>query len=147
MGTWTTDNSGVIHITGLYPGYYLVREVIPPTNFALGINNIGHVFLRADGTSVVPLTFANDPYGSLLITLRNSVTGDPIQNGEFRVTTSAGTVLGTNNGHFWTNLQCEILIPNVRPDSYVITKFGGREYKEEHQESVTSTEEEKHSKD
>jgi len=122
IGEFTTNSSGIIVIAGLDPGFYVIEELIPPTNFTLSANTRQHVFMRPDDTSVVSVTFANLPYGSLLITLRCSVTSAPIPNGEFRVTTSSGAVVGTNNGIFWTNLQGEILIPNVRPDSFVITQ-------------------------
>jgi len=122
IGYFTTNHSGIIVIAGLDPGYFLVEETIPPDNFTLSTNNRQHAFLRPDGTSIVEMTFSNLPYSSLIITLRCSVTSAPIPNGEFRITNSAGAVVGTDNGHFWTNLQGEILIPNVIPDSYVITQ-------------------------
>ena len=122
IGEWTTNHSGILVIAGLDPGFYIVEETQAPTNFTLSANTRQHVFMRPDDTSVVSVTFSNLPYASLLVTLRCSVTSAPIPNGEFRVTTSDGAVVGTNNGIFWTNLQGEILIPNVRPDSYVITQ-------------------------
>ncbi|MCL2853161.1 MAG: prealbumin-like fold domain-containing protein, partial [Defluviitaleaceae bacterium] len=115
-------HSGVIVISGLDPGYFVVEETVPPSNFTLSANNRQHAFLRPDGTSIVEVTFSNLPYSSMIITLRCSVTGAPIPNGEFKVTNSGGAVVGTDNGHFWTNLQGEILIPNVVPDSYVVTQ-------------------------
>ena len=123
IGRYTTDNSGVIVITGLIPGSYAVREVQAPNNFTLSETNTQHVFLQPDGHSIVEVVFANDPYGSLLITKRCEVTGRPLQNAEFRVTTSNGSVVGTSNGVFRTNQQGEILIPNLRPDSYMVTEI------------------------
>ena len=122
VGTFTTDHSGIIVITGLEPGAYVVEEVIPPPNFMLALNNRQHVFLRPDGFSIVETHFSNYPYGSLLVTLRCEVTGQPIQNAEFRVTNSNGAVVGTANGLFRTNQQGYFLIPNLRPDSYVVVQ-------------------------
>ena len=122
IGHFTTNHSGIIVISGLDPGYFVVEETVPPPNFALSTNNRQHAFLRPDGTSIVEVTFSNLPYGSLIITLRCSVTSAPIPDAEFRITNSAGAVVGTDNGHFWTNLQGEILISNVVPDSYIITQ-------------------------
>ena len=122
IGEWTTGHSGILVIAGLDPGFFVVEELIPPNNFTLSSNTRQHVFMRPDDTSVVSVTFSNMPFSGLLITLRCSVTGAPIPNGEFRVTNSAGAVVGTDNGHFWTSLQGEILIPNVTPDSYIITQ-------------------------
>ena len=122
IGRYTTDNSGIIVITGLVPGSYVVREVQAPTNFTLSVNNTQTAFLMPDGHSVVELNFANDPYGSLLITKRCEVTNEPLRNAEFRVTTSDGSVVGTSNGVFMTNNQGYILIPNLPPNSYVVTE-------------------------
>jgi len=122
IGRFTTNHSGIIVITGLVPGSYVVEEVIPPTNFTLSVNNTQHVFLRPDGHSIVEVEFSNSPYGSLLITKRCEVTGRPLQNTEFRVTNSSGAVVGTANGLFRTNQQGEILISNLRPDSYIVTE-------------------------
>jgi len=122
IGHFVTNASGIIVITGLDPGYLVIEEIIAPPNFTLSKSNRQHAFLRPDSTSVVELTFSNMPYSSLLVTLRCSVTSTPIPDGEFRITNSAGAVLGTANGHFRTNLQGEILIPNIAPDSFVITQ-------------------------
>jgi len=122
IGEWTTNHSGILVIAGLDPGFYVIEETQAPPSFTLSANTRQHVFMRPDDTSVVSVTFSNMPFSGLLVTLRCSVTNAPIQNGEFRITNSAGAVLGTDNGHFWTNLQGEILIPNVTPDSYVITQ-------------------------
>ena len=122
IGEWFTDHSGLLVIAGLDPGFYVVEETQAPPNFTLSANTRQHVFMRPDDTSVVSVTFSNLPFSGLLITLRCSVTSAPIQNGEFRVTNSAGAVVGTDNGIFWSNLQGEILIPNIAPDSYIITQ-------------------------
>jgi len=123
IGTFTTNFSGIVVITGLLPGAFVVEEVIPPSNYMLSINNRQHVFLRPDGFSIVETHFSNYPYGSLLVTLRCEVTGQPIQNGEFRVTTSDGTVIGTGNGLFRTNQDGYFLIPNLPPNSYVVAQL------------------------
>jgi len=123
IGRFTTNRSGIIVITGLVPGSYVVEEVIPPNNFTLSVNNTQHVFLRPDGHSIVEVEFSNSPYGGLLITKRCEVTSRPLQNAEFRVTASSGAVVGTANGLFRTNQQGEILIPHLPPGSYIVTEI------------------------
>jgi len=123
IGRYTTDPSGIIVLTGLIPGSYVVREVQPPNNFTLSVTNTQTVFLQPDGHSVVEIVFANDPYGSLLIAKRCEVSGRPLANAQFRVTNSSGAVVGTANGLFTTNAQGEILVPNLRPDSYIVTEI------------------------
>lgn len=122
IGRYTTDSSGIIVITGLEAGTYLIEEVQAPTNYLISENSKQQAWLKADGTSVVEVTFANYPYGSLLITKVDAVTNKPLSNAKFKVTTGDGTAVGTSNGVFTTNSNGEILIPNLKPDSYVVTE-------------------------
>lgn len=122
IGRYTTDSSGIIVITGLEAGAYLIEEVQAPTNYLISENSKQQAWLKADGTSVVEVTFANYPYGSLLITKVDAVTNKPLSNAKFKVTTGDGTAVGTGNGIFTTNSNGEILIPNLKPDSYVVTE-------------------------
>ncbi|WP_275532552.1 MSCRAMM family protein [Anaerotignum lactatifermentans] len=122
IGRYTTDSSGIIVITGLEAGAYLIEEVQAPTNYLISENSKQQAWLKADGTSVVEVTFANYPYGSLLITKVDAVTNKPLSNAKFKVTTGDGTAVGTSNGVFTTNSNGEILISNLKPDSYVVTE-------------------------
>ena len=122
IGRFTTNHSGIIVITGLEPGAYVVEESAPPPNYTLSANNRQHAFLRPDGFSIVEMEFSNHPFGSLLITKRCAVSGAPLHDAEFRVTDSSGAVVVASNGLFRTSLQGEILIPNLPPDSYIITE-------------------------
>lgn len=123
IGRYTTDDSGIIVITGLEAGAYLIEEVQPPANYLLSENSKQQAWLKADGTSVVEVTFANYPYGHLLITKTDADTKKPLANAKFKVTTADGMVVGNANGEFITDSNGEILIPNVRPDSYVVTEI------------------------
>ncbi|MCL1999739.1 MAG: SpaA isopeptide-forming pilin-related protein [Turicibacter sp.] len=123
IGTYTTNHTGTIVITGLVPGTYAVRETQAPPNYVLSLNNMQHGFLMPDGHTILQLEFSNHPYGSLLVTLRDEVTGLPLANGEFRVQDSSGAVVGTGNGIFRTNAQGEFLVPNLPPGSFVVTQI------------------------
>lgn len=123
IGRYTTDDSGIIVITGLEAGAYIIEEVQPPANYLLSENSKQQAWLKADGTSVVEVTFANYPYGHLLITKTDTDTKKPLAGAKFKVTTADGTVVGNANGEFITDSNGEILIPNVKPDSYVVTEI------------------------
>ncbi len=123
IGRYTTDSSGIIVITGLEAGAYIVEEVKAPTNYLISENSKQQAWLKADGTSVVEVAFANYPYGSLLITKVDAVTNKPLANARFKVTTGDGTVAGNSNSEYVTNSNGEILIPNLKPDSYVVTEL------------------------
>ena len=123
IGRYTTDSSGIIVITGLEAGAYLIEEVQAPANYLISENSKQQAWLKADGTSVVEVAFANYPYGSLLITKVDGLTNQPLGGVKFKVTTSNGTAAGNTNGIYETDSNGEILIPNLKPDSYVVTEL------------------------
>jgi uncharacterized surface anchored protein len=113
----------VIVVTGLEPGGYVIEEVQAPANYMLSENSQQQEWLKADGTSIVETTFANFPYGAILITKTDAQTGKPLANARFRVTDGSGAVAGNSNGEFVTDENGEILIPNLKPNSYVVTEI------------------------
>ncbi len=119
--TVTTDHSGVVVITGLEAGAYAVREVKAPDHYSIAETDLQTVNLKADGTSVVEVVFRNLPYGSLLLSKVDAETNQPLAGARFKVTTSDGTVVG--NGEFTTDNNGEVLIPHLKPDSYVVTEL------------------------
>ncbi len=121
--TVTTDHSGVIVITGLEAGAYAVREIKAPANYIIAETDRQTVNLKADRTSVVEVIFRNLPYGSLLISKTDAATNTPLAGAKFKVTTNDGAVVGNDNGVFTTNNNGEILIPNLEPNSYVVTEL------------------------
>ena len=89
----------------------------------LSENNQQQAWLKADGTSIVEVTFANYPYGSLLVSKTDTLTVKPLANAQFKVTTGAGTAAGSSNGEFLTNENGEFLVSNLKPGSYVVTEL------------------------
>ena len=123
VGRYTTDHSGVIVITGLQPGFFVVKEETAPPFFLIGENNQQNGFLKADGTTVLEFSFANVPYGSILIMKTDGLTNQPLAGVVFKVTDATGAVLGNSNGEYTTDSDGKILIPNVKPGDYVITEL------------------------
>ena len=123
IGRYTVDNSGIVVITGLEPGGYLVEEVKPPTNYLLSENSQQQAWLKADGTSIVEVVFTNYPYGSILLSKVNALTNKPLPNARFKVTTSDGTAVGNSNGEFVSDENGEVLIPHVKPGSVIVTEL------------------------
>lgn len=123
IGRYTTDHSGVVVITGLEPGYYIVKEVQAPQYFLISENSQQHGYLKADGTSVLEFAFANYPYGGLLIVKTDAKTHQPLSGARFKVTDSAGAVAGSSNGEFVTDEHGEVLIPNLKPGAYIVTEL------------------------
>lgn len=116
--TVTTDHSGVIVITGLEAGAYAIREIKAPQNYLIDETALQTVNLKADGTSVVEVTFRNYPYGSIHIRKTDGNTKQPLEGAEFKLTESNGAFVG----NYTTDANGEILIPNLKPGSYLVTE-------------------------
>lgn len=130
-GVFTTGADGTILITGLEANKAIVvTETKAPDGFA--IDTTPQTITTRAG-KVVQLTFANAPYGKIIIEKRDSKTNELLPGAEFRVTTAAGCEVGqngvigdtnlTSNGIFTTGADGKITITNVRPGNYVITEI------------------------
>ena len=124
VATVDSDSSGVIVISGLPSGYYIVRQTQPPTNYQLSISNEQHAFIKPDGTSIVELVFSNYRYGGLLVLLNDSDTGLPVGNASFSVTDVSGKAVGNSaNGIYFTDSRGEFYLENLPAGDYVITQL------------------------
>mgnify|MGYP001025297667 FL=1 len=121
IGQKVTGNNGIAMWTGLNPGSYIVEEIDPADGYNI-INASETVFLADDGEqSVVTVRFNNSPNGSLLI--RKVCATNPsvtLQNAEFKVTYSDGTLIGDSNGIFRSDENGEVLVDDLKPGSSVI---------------------------
>lgn len=130
-GVYETGADGTILITGLEANKaIIVTETKAPNGFA--IDTKPQTVTTIAG-KVVQLTFANAPYGKLVIEKRDAQTNELLPGAEFRVTTAAGCEVGqngvigdttlTSNGIFRTDADGKITISNLRPGNYVITEI------------------------
>lgn len=130
-GVFTTGAVGTILITGLEANKAIVvTETKAPDGFAIDTTP---QTITTQAGKVVQLTFANAPYGKIIIEKRDSKTNELLPGAEFRVTTAAGCEVGqngvigdtnlTSNGIFTTGADGKITITNVRPGNYVITEI------------------------
>ena len=130
-GVFTTGADGTILITGLEANKAIVvTETKAPDGFAIDTTP---QTITTQAGKVVQLTFANAPYGKIIIEKRDSKTNELLPGAEFRVTTAAGCEVGqngvigdtnlTSNGIFTTGADGKITITNVRPGSYIITEI------------------------
>ena len=104
IGQKKTGPNGMCMWTGLNPGTYLVEEIDPGDGYTI-LQSSETVFLADSGEqSVVTVRFENAPDGSLLI--RKVCAANPsvtLQNAEFKVMYSDGTLIGDSNGIFRTD--------------------------------------------
>ena len=130
-GVYETGADGTILITGLEANKaIIVTETKAPNGFAIDTKP---QTITTQAGKVVQLTFANAPYGKIIIEKRDSKTNELLPGAEFRVTTAAGCEVGqngvigdtnlTSNGIFTTGADGKITITNVRPGSYIITEI------------------------
>lgn len=130
-GVFTTGADGTILITSLEANKAIVvTETKAPDGFAIDTTP---QTITTQAGKVVQLTFANAPYGKIIIEKRDSKTNELLPGAEFRVTTAAGCEVGqngvigdtnlTSNGIFTTGADGKITITNVRPGNYIITEI------------------------
>jgi uncharacterized surface anchored protein len=124
VATVDTDGSGVIVISGLPSGYYIVRQTVPPNNYHLSINNEQHCFIKADGTSIEELVFSNYRYGGLVVILNDKDTGKPVAGATFGVTDVNGTAVGSSaDGIYGTDSRGEFYLENLPAGDYKVTQL------------------------
>ncbi len=121
IGQKVTGKNGVAMWTGLEPGSYVVEEVDPGDGYSI-INSSETVYLADNGEqSVITVRFDNAPDGNLLI--RKVCATNPsitLQNAEFKIMYSDGTLIGDSNGIYRTDEAGEIRIEGLKPGKSVV---------------------------
>jgi len=124
VATVDSDGSGVIVISGIPSGYYIVRQTVPPNNYQLSINNEQHCYIKPDGTSIEELVFSNYRYGGLVVILNDKDTGAPVAGATFSVTDVDNKVVGNHaDGIYTTDAQGEFYLENLPAGDYKITQL------------------------
>jgi len=121
IGTYKTSANGSFTLTGLKAGTYIAEELA---------SDSGHVIDTAPQTAylsgkeqdVVQLYFGNTPKGSLLVKKVDAITGAPLSDVEFMVTTTDGTVVGSANGKFVTDASGSFSISGLNPGASLVVK-------------------------
>ena len=124
VATVDTDGSGVIVISGLPSGYYIVRQTVPPNNYHLSINNEQHAYIKPDGTSIEELVFSNYRYGGLVVLLNDKDTGKPVGGATFSVSDVNNKAVGNAaDGVYTTDSKGEFYLENLPAGDYKITQL------------------------
>ena len=125
-GIFTTDANGQIHITNLQPGAYVITEIKAPDGYVID-SPMTNVVIGTNGDTQTVI-IEDTPKGALIIEKRDSVTHEPLADATFRVTTSDGTVVDnaggavSSNGLYTTNASGQIVITDLKPDTYIVTE-------------------------
>jgi uncharacterized repeat protein (TIGR01451 family) len=124
VATADTDGSGVIVLSGIPGGYYIVRQTVPPNNYQLSVNNEQHCYIKPDGTSIEELVFSNYRYGGLVVLLTDKDTGAPIAGATFSVTDVNNSAVGNSaDGVYETDARGEFFLENLPAGDYKITQL------------------------
>lgn len=119
-GKYVTDSSGSFTISGLNPGTTLVvKETRAKDGYIL--DDAPQTITMRAGQSA-SLEFRNKPNGSVLVKKVDAVTGKPLSDVEFLVTTESGAVVGTANGKYVTDAAGSFTVTGVSPGATLIVR-------------------------
>ena len=118
VGEHTTGPDGLITLTDLAPGVYIVTEIRSPDGYILDMTP-QTVELRAGHTS--RLEFRNTSMPGLQLIKLCSETSRPIEGAVFNVTQLAGS-FQRSLGTFTTGVNGTFFIPDLEPGYYIITE-------------------------
>ena len=121
IGEYSTSANGNIVVTDLDAGTYIVEEINAPDGYVIDTAP-QTAYISGKEQDCITLTFTNSKNGALLIKKVDSVSGEPLSDVEFFVTTSDGTMVGNANGKFVTDSAGTILISNIAPGTTLVVK-------------------------
>ncbi len=121
IGEYQTSSNGNIVITGLDAGTYVCEEISAPHGYVMDTAP-QTAYISGKEQDCITLTYTNSKYGSVLIKKVDSITGEPLSDIQFYITTSDGAVVGSSNGYFVTDRAGTILIPDIMPGTTLVVK-------------------------
>ena len=117
-GKFVTDSAGTVLIENIDPGTTLVvKETRTKDNTYILDDTPQTARIKAGQT--VTLEFRNQPKGSLIIHKQDSVTKEPLEGVQFKITYADGRVVDadggqlSSNGLYWTDKNGQIKITGI----------------------------------
>ena len=117
-GKFVTDSAGTVLIENIDPGMTLVvKETRTKDNTYILDDTPQTARIKAGQT--VTLEFRNQPKGSLIIHKQDSVTKEPLESVQFKITYADGRVVDadggqlSSNGLYWTDKNGQIKITGI----------------------------------
>ncbi len=119
LGTFTTDENGQFHLTGLRDGWYKVTEVEPPAGYSIK-GAAQEVYIKAGAAKT--LTFENIPLSALVVWKYDSVTGEAVQGAMFQIKYLGGTsgTGGTVIGTYVTSANGSFTVTGLKAGTYIV---------------------------
>ena len=116
-GKFVTDSAGTFTITDIAPGTTLViKETRAKDGYLLDDTP---QTVKVKSNEVVTVEFRNQPKGNLIVVKQDSVTKEPLEGVEFKITYADGSYVdaegGTlsSTGLYWTDKEGEITISGI----------------------------------
>ena len=116
-GKFVTDSAGTFSITDIAPGTTLIiKETCAKGGYLLDDTP---QTVKVKSNEVVTVEFRNAPKGNLIIVKQDSVTKEPLEGVEFKITYADGSYVdaegGTlsSTGLYWTDKEGEITISGI----------------------------------
>ena len=116
IGEYRTDTSGTITVNNLEPGTYKIQEIKQPENYILD-DTVKLVTLEQNDSKKVELF--NYKTASLIINKVDKTTQKVLSGAKFKVSQIDGTV----EGEYITGDDGRIIVPNLKPNWYVVTEI------------------------
>lgn len=116
IGTYTTDTSGMIYLSSLNEGWYIVQEISTINGYKIDTTP-RNVEVKSNVATVVE--FENTPYSTLIVEKIDSVTTKPIAGVKFHITKENGEYIGD----FTTDSFGQIkLAKTLNAGTYIVTE-------------------------
>ena len=116
-GKFVTDSAGTFTITDIAPGTTLViKETRAKAGYILDDTP---QTVKVKSNEVVTVEFRNAPKGNLIIVKQDSVTKEPLEGVEFKITYADGSYVDaeggalSSNGLYWTDKEGKITISGI----------------------------------
>ena len=116
-GRCTSNSDGLVTISGLEPGQTVVaREVSAPEGFQLD-STPQSIIIQEDSPN--QLIFEDAPLGNLIIHKLDSVTKEPLEGVQFKITYADGRFVDdeggrlSSNGLYWSDSEGQVVLSGV----------------------------------
>lgn len=110
-----TDQSGKASLTGIEPGWYIVKELTAPLGYVLNTEEFRVQIVEGQPTT---LTVPNTPESGITVRKVDATTRDPLPGAEFELRTYDGKLLG----NYTTDASGSFVTVNVEPGVYYLVE-------------------------
>jgi len=119
-----TDKNGVLLVSNVDPGTYVIRELNPPPGYMVSDKTSpDRLIIAKTGDGVITVKVDNIKLPELQIKKQDLKTKDPIQGVTYEVKKVDGASVGT----YVTDAQGKISIPGLEAGAYVVTEISAPE--------------------